>query len=43
MAWHLEMARIIEAVRSAPPIFGLQPWDLVASGIWNTSILAVQT
>ena len=30
MAWHLEMARIIEAVRSAPPIFGLQPWDLVA-------------
>jgi hypothetical protein len=30
MAWHLEMARIIEAVRSAPSIFGLQPWDLVA-------------
>jgi hypothetical protein len=30
MAWHLEMTRIIEAVRSAPPIFGLQPWDLVA-------------
>src|ERR1700745_1519571 len=30
MAWHLEMARIIEAVRSAPPIFGLQPWGLVA-------------
>ena len=32
MAWHLDMARIIEAVQSAPSIFGLRPWDVVAAG-----------
>src|SRR5579872_1628818 len=30
MAWHVDMARIIEAVQSAPPAFGLRPWDVVA-------------
>lgn len=32
MAWHPDMARIIEAVRSAPSVFGDKPWDVVLAG-----------
>jgi len=32
MAWHPDMARIIEAVHSAPSIFGQQPWEAVLAG-----------
>lgn len=32
MAWHPDMARIIEAVQSAPSIFGQRAWDAVLAG-----------
>ena len=32
MAWHPDMARIIEAVHSAPSIFGQRPWEAVLAG-----------
>lgn len=32
MAWHPDMARIIEAVQSAPSIFGQRPWEVVLAG-----------
>jgi hypothetical protein len=32
MVWHPDMARIIEAVHSAPSIFGQRPWEAVLAG-----------
>jgi hypothetical protein len=32
MAWHPDMARIIEAVHSAPSLFGQRPWEAVLAG-----------
>jgi hypothetical protein len=32
MAWHPDMARIVEAVQSAPSVFGDRPWDVVLAG-----------
>jgi hypothetical protein len=32
MAWHPDMARIIEAVQDAPSIFAQRPWDAVLAG-----------
>ena len=32
MAWHPDMARIIEAVQSAPSIFGRRAWDAALAG-----------
>lgn len=32
MAWHPDMARIIEAVQSAPSIFNQRPWDVQLAG-----------
>jgi hypothetical protein len=38
MAWHPDMARIIEAVHSAPSIFGQRPWEAVLAGEARNSV-----
>jgi hypothetical protein len=38
MAWHPDMARIIEAVHSAPSIFGQRPWEAVLAGEGRDSV-----
>jgi hypothetical protein len=32
MAWHPDMARIVEAVQSAPSVFNQRPWDVQLAG-----------
>ena len=38
MAWHPDMARIIEAVQSAPSIFGQRAWDAKLAGEARNSV-----
>ena len=38
MPWHPDMARIIEAVQSAPSIFDKQPWEVVLAGEARNSV-----
>jgi hypothetical protein len=38
MPWHPDMARIIEAVQSAPSIFDKRPWEAVLAGETRNSV-----
>ena len=38
MPWHPDMARIIEAVQSAPSIFDRRPWEVVLAGEARNSV-----